>query len=214
MITVIKELGDDNLQQQVLARVEESRQEVARILPDVPEDLQIYFDQGCIMPETGTGGFAYSRDIITIGFDIDYSGDRKAQLKDIRPTIFHESYHQVQGYVHEDGKTPEPLPIEHAIYEGAATVFERDCAGSSPPYAQYEDDAIMWQWAKELAHLSRDYDYRKWKFYDPETKRKWIVYKTGVFLVDQYLATSPTKDIIGLSTVPAQEVLGAMRDKV
>jgi len=69
--------------------ISESYNEVRKLLPKLPKKIQIYFSDYGIIPESGIGGFAYSHDTITVSIDPNFQ-DKEKQLKEIRPTIFHE----------------------------------------------------------------------------------------------------------------------------
>jgi uncharacterized protein YjaZ len=181
--------------------------QVRELLPRLPETVKIYFSDYGIIPESGVGGYAYSRDIITISINPDFQ-DKKEQLKDIRPTLFHEAFHQYQDYTGESGPFSA---IENAIYEGLATVFEREYCGVWQPYGDYRETSEdrLKQLLQDLRQLSlEDFQnaYREWKFYHPKLKERWIVYKVGTWIADQVLEKQKLK-ILDLSDKTATEVL-------
>lgn len=183
--------------------------EVRRLLPGLPEMVKIYFGDYGIMPESGVGGYAYSSDIITISLDPDFK-DKEKQLNNIRPTIFHEAFHQYQHYT---GEGPRYSAIEGAVYEGMATVFEREHAGVLEPYGDYQQTAVdnLKQWTEDLKKLGHEYledkkIYNAWKFYHPELKERWIAYKVGTWITDQVLERQ-NLSILDLSDKTAAEVL-------
>ncbi len=110
-----------------------SLDEVRKLLPNLPESIQIYFSDYGILENIGVGGYAYSSNIITISLDPNFD-DKKKQEANIRPTVFHESFHLSQRFTGEDGPFSA---IDNAIYEGMATVFEREYAGAFEPYGDY-----------------------------------------------------------------------------
>ncbi|HTB48810.1 MAG TPA: DUF2268 domain-containing putative Zn-dependent protease [Verrucomicrobiae bacterium] len=181
--------------------------EVRELLPGLPKTVKIYFGDYGIIPESGVGGYAYSDDIITISIDPDFQ-DKKKQLNDIRPTIFHEAFHQYQSYTGESGPFSA---IENAIYEGMATVFEREYCHIWQPYGDYRETAEdnLKKWLKDLQQLSpEDFQntYSEWKFYHPKLKERWIVYKVGTWITDQVLEKQKLS-IIDLSAKTAADVL-------
>ena len=189
------------------ASISEYYDEVRGILSSLPKTVKIYFGDYGIIPESGVGGYAYSDDIITISIDPDFQ-DKKKQLKDIRPTIFHEAFHIYQNYTGESGPFSA---IENAIYEGMATVFEREYCGVWQPYGDYREtsEASLKQWLQDLQQLSlEDFQnaYSEWKFYHPKLKERWIVYKVGTWIIDHVLEKHNLK-ILGLSDKTATEVL-------
>lgn len=194
--------------------ISDSVDEVRKLLPNLPESIQIYFSDYGILEDTGIGGYAYSSDIITISLDPNFD-DKEKQEANIRPTVFHESFHLSQRFTGEDGPFSA---IDNAFYEGMATVFEREYAGVLEPYGDYRQlsEEKLKQWTEELRKLSAEvFDdeevYSKWKFYHHELKERWIVYRTGTWLVDQVLKKYGLT-ILDLRTKKATDVLN-MYDK-
>jgi uncharacterized protein YjaZ len=207
MAEALNQHPSSELQKTILERVEQYYSEVKGIIDGLPDDVKIYFDQTVVIPGYASGGFAYDPSTITIGFDEHFQeGDVWA---DLRATIFHEAFHLAQKFTFFDSQgneVPMQLPIDNAIYEGAATVFERDFAGRTPGWAKYLDDVTMNEWTKEIMGLDTNYDWEKWKFYDPDTDRQWILYKVGVYIVDKALEKS-SLSIVDLQHKDPQEIL-------
>jgi hypothetical protein len=101
MIKIIHYLNE-SAEKPLEASISKYYDEVRELLPELPKTVKIYFSDYGIIPESGVGGFAYSHDTITISIDPDFQ-DKKKQLKDIRPTIFHEVFHQYQNYTGGSG---------------------------------------------------------------------------------------------------------------
>lgn len=187
--------------------ISKSYNEVRELLPELPKKVQIYFGNYGIIPESGVGGYAYSHDTITISVDPDFP-DKKKQLKDVRSTIFHEAFHLYQNYTAESGPFSA---IENAVYEGMATVFEREYCGIWQPYGDYREtsESNLKQWLEDLRQLSlEDFQnaYNEWKFYHPKLKERWIVYRTGTWIIDQVLRKKHLT-ILDLSKMTAADVL-------
>lgn len=181
--------------------------EVRELLPELPETIHIYFSDFNIMAENGIGGFAYSHDTITISIDPDFA-DKERQRSELRPTVFHEAFHVYQKYTGESGPFSA---IDNALYEGMATVFERQYCDVWESYGDYRQtpDKVLQQWLKAIQQLSLDEfikSYRAWKFYHPKLKERWIIYKVGTWLVDKVLKKYNLK-IHDLSTKTAAQVL-------
>ncbi|MGB3008937.1 MAG: DUF2268 domain-containing putative Zn-dependent protease [Candidatus Saccharimonadales bacterium] len=201
MLTTINNLEDLDAQQSLLVQLQQYYDEVRILLPKLPKDLEIYFDNFCVMEDFGTGGFAYDEKIMTVGFDTNFS-DKDRQLKALRATVFHESYHLAQGYHSKMGNI---LPIEEAVYEGAATVFERDYADGEAPYGEYANQPVE-KWITEIEQLDGSYDRNKWKFWDDAEKVGWKLYKVGTFLADKAVIVSG-KSIVELNNLPAKDII-------
>lgn len=187
--------------------ISKSYDEVRKLLPKLPDIIQIYFGGYGIIPESGVGGFAYAHDIITISIDPDFE-NKNMQTKELRSTIFHEALHIYQNYT---GKSGPFTAIDNAIYEGMATIFEREYCGKWQPYGDYRktSEEKLKEWIRDLRQLSpEDFKnhYRDWKFYHPQLKERWIVYKTGTWMVDQVLKKYRLT-ILDLSEKTAEEVL-------
>ncbi len=205
MIKVIHYLNEST-EKPLEVSISEYYDEVLKLLPGLPKTVKIYFSDYGIIAASGVGGYAYSHDIITISIDPDFQ-DKKKQLKDIRSTIFHEAFHQYQNYTGESGPF---TAIENAIYEGMATVFEREHCGIWQPYGDYREvsEDSLKQWLINLKELSlKEFQdtYRQWKFYHPELKERWIVYKVGAWIIDQVLEKQKLT-ILDLSTKTAADV--------
>jgi hypothetical protein len=77
--------------------------------------------------------------------------------------------------------------MDQVITEGMATAFERDFAGTSPPWGVYPDDVS--DWAKELMALPPTARRDHWLIRHPDGRR-WIGYRAGTYLVDRAMRTS------------------------
>lgn len=160
-----------------------------------------------LVPDYGVGGFADAGGRILLAVDPTLDLPPEELLRRLHGAVLHESMHVVQGFTKEawEGK---PLPaLDHAVYEGCATVFERERAGTDPPWGHYVRDQTMLAWAGELAALPLDYDWAEWKFWHPEKRQPWILYRTGTFVVDRALAAAGL-EIEDLAALSAAEIAG------
>lgn len=182
--------------------------EVKSLLPNLPEGITIHFFNDFLIPHTGTGGFAYDVDAITISFDSDFK-DRQKQMHELRGVYFHECFHLAQGFVSQIlDKDPKlkPTALENAIYEGAATVFEREHAGTRPLWGEWSELENINNLTHQVAALPEEYDWRKWKFYDPETGNRWMLYRVGTYVTDQALKNNSDVAIQDLAAKSAKEI--------
>ncbi|MBC7564952.1 hypothetical protein H7100_01830 [Candidatus Saccharibacteria bacterium] len=190
--------------------IEASYQEVRQYLKHIPEKLDIYFgDKSIIIPETGVGGFAYSHGIMTLAIDEDFP-DKKKQNAELRATVFHESFHISQHFTGEEGFQ---TALNSAIYEGCATVFERAYAGTRAIHGDYSahSDEQLESWLIELKAVGSSYFeqkgvWEKWAFYNEDLDQRWIVYKTGTWLIDRILQKTGL-DILDLQDKTAEQIL-------
>jgi len=189
------------------AHVATWRNELYGLLPSVPENLEIDWDNRWLISNTGTGGATLTTHKIALAFDPKFEGDKAQQLADLKGSYYHEAFHTVQGWTFEDTREKEISAIEQAIFEGAATVFERERAGTKPLWGVADDKDAIRKWLEEIRQLPLDYDFRKYKFYDPETGRRWILYRVGTYIVDQALRNNPKLRIEDIATKEPEEIL-------
>lgn len=183
-------------------------QELQTLLPGLPEEIDIEFDNNYLIPIFATGGAAWNPQLIKLAYDSRFDAPESVKISELRATYFHESYHVFRGYSFET--TPaDQSAIGIAIEEGLATKFESLSAGSDPGYAQLENRDTMLSWVEEVRGLPNgfDYDWQKYKFFDFETGRKWILYKVGVFIVDEAIKNSPKHTLESLNYLSANEIL-------
>lgn len=135
------------------------------------------------IPETGEGGTTLNAELIILKFDPALPYGRRDLLRHVRATMFHELNHaaRFQLSIWHRGL------LEHSVFEGLATVFERDRAGSRPLWGDY-DAELCAQWVGEIKHLSGE-QWNDYMFSHPDGRR-WIGYKVGTYLVDEALRKS------------------------
>jgi hypothetical protein len=199
-----------------LPRIKESYDTLRVLLPHLPEAINIEFGTNYDYGEDGVTGSALSPNSMKIGIRIDQE-DRSSQLDRIQAVVMHEGYHIGQGFYNS-----EPCSaLEAAIYEGCATVFERDTLGSAPRYADYSmhsKDELK-KWLSEIQTINADQyfepsgeTWRKWAFYDEETDASWRIYKTGTWVVDRVMAQTGLRPI-DLNVLSANEIIAALNTK-
>jgi hypothetical protein len=182
--------------------------ELRKLLPALPKQIEIIFDNNVLVDVTGTGGYAISKNKLALAFHPNFSGDKARQLINFKGAYFHESYHLVQGFTMTTA--PDILPaINNAVYEGAAAVFERDRSGADPlwVWGKYETSKTMKKWFDEIKSLPLKYDWRRYKIYDKKTGRRWVMYKVGTFVADEAIKKNPKLSIEDLATMPPEEIL-------
>lgn len=189
--------------------ISDAYSEVRALLPKLPEKIKLYFgEQNLVIPELGTGGFAYSLDIMTISLDPHFP-DKEKQASSLRPAVFHESMHLYQNYT---GQGPAYPPLETALYEGMATVFERQYANGSVPYGDYSEvkEVNFQEWINILKDIPADQYtdeiHAQWAFYNEKLNERWIIYRLGTWMVDNVLHNNQL-DILDLKDKTAKEIL-------
>lgn len=183
---------------------EAAEPEIRALLPDMRRRLNLVVSAGeGVIPETGEVGFAASPDIVN--WKVDPSRGVAAVAREhLRPTLFHELHHcvrliRIPSYYTQDW-------YDGSVFEGLATVFERE-SGYSPPFGEYPEDEIE-SWARELFAQPVDDTFDHWKFQHPDGRR-WISYRVGAWVVDRAVARSgrsaadlvwePTRSIVELA---------------
>lgn len=212
---VIKQLGDDAVQAELMPKIEKWYGEVRELLPSLPKTINIYFfaqnDPG-IMKEYGVGGYAYSSEIMSLGFDLGFA-NKEEQLQQLRSTVYHEGLHIAQGYT---GECTELPLLDCVVYEGLASVFEREYAGMEQVYADYKNEVkLIPEWIKLMSKIGPNWEYAtyaKWGFKDEETGEKYKLYKSGTWLIDTILQSNPRLTVLDLTKMSAEEVLKLVKN--
>ncbi len=181
--------------------------EVHQLLPSLPV-IGVDFDNTFLIDGVGVCGFASKADKITLAFDPDFP-DKDQQRRDLKGSYFHECFHLVQGYtgdnIHMDVSV---LPaLESGIYEGAATVFERNKGGSEPSWGKYPDAETMSVWIEEVKKLPPNYDWQQWKWFNQEFGEANMLYRVGTYIVDEALKHNSKLAIEDLASMKAKDVL-------
>lgn len=207
----IEKFENEEVERLFLEEIDKSYTKLKGILPGLPEKLKVVFEGRDNYDHIGTDGYAVSSDTIGIGINADVE-DRGPQFAKIQSLVFHECYHMRQGF-HYD--TEPSSALEAAIYEGCATIFERDYADSAPLWGNYqqENEETLRRWYEAMkAITAEEYfeesgeTWKKWAFYDPETHESWRVYKVGTWLVDGIMKAK-NLDIVDLHDRTAKEIL-------
>lgn len=205
--SINSELGP-KLESELRGNINTWHDDLLHLLPSLPQNVEIVFDNIHLVPGSATGGAAWSLNKIKLAFDPDFNAAYADKINDLKASYYHECYHLSRGYSFET--TPiDQAAIGIAIEEGLATKFESLYAGSNPAYAEYEDSLTMAAWLSEVKGLPKgfDYDWQKYKFYDESTGRKWILYKVGVFIIDEAIKSSPSKSFEDLSHLSVAQIL-------
>ena len=174
--------------------------EARRLLPDLPLHIEMTVRPGGdVIAETGETASVTPPDGLVWTVDPTRAGGVVAVANAwLRASLLHEFHHLVRSA----DASPQSI-VDHAIFEGMATVFERDVAGVTSPWGQYPPD--IERWAGELLQLPADASIREW-LYDHPDGRRWIGIKVGAFWVDRARAKSG-KSAAELVATPVSEIL-------
>jgi len=174
--------------------------EVRRILPGAPERIEIAVrPEASVTSETGQAATPMPPNGIMWMVDTSRPGGVVAVANEwLRASLFHELHHLARLAA----ERPQSI-VEHAVYEGMATAFERDFADVAPPWGAYPEDIA--EWAAELERLPSDALRTHWLFAHPDGRR-WIGFKAGTHWVDQARARTG-RSAADLVAVPTSEIL-------
>ena len=188
------------------AIVTKAGEDAAKHLPALSNflNISIYPDGYDFIPETGDSAWTWDDERIELSFDPKIPHGAENLKAHLRSSTFHELNHAARRLV-----VPfEASPLEYMVSEGTATAFERDYDGSKPLWASYEEDSIMRTWLEEIKALppERDPNY----LFDHPDGRRWIIYKTGTWVVDNVLKSNQVT-LGELTTMPAQQVIDLLK---
>ncbi|HEX8032055.1 MAG TPA: DUF2268 domain-containing putative Zn-dependent protease [Vicinamibacterales bacterium] len=174
--------------------------EARRLLPALPARIEMTVRPGSdVIAETGETASVTPPDGLVWTVDPTRAGGVVAVANAwLRASLLHEFHHLVRSA----NASPQSI-VDHAIFEGMATVFERDVAGVAPPWGQYS--SVVEQWEGELLQLPTDASRKEW-LYDHPDGRRWIGIKVGAFWVDRARAKSG-KSAAELVATPVSEIL-------
>lgn len=179
--------------------------ELPPLLPTLDRRVEVLLVVGGdrVIPEIGCTGSSVAPRLVVWTVDPNRSegvvGIVNARL---RHALFHEFHHLARGWVFYGGE-PTDTFMDGVISEGLATAFERDAAGSDPPWGQY--DSQVGSWVSELMALPREAPYGDWMFRHPDGRR-WIGYRAGTYLADRAIENSG-RSAAQLVNTPSVEVL-------
>lgn len=167
-----------------------AEKEVRVLLPMLADEIDVgIYPTKNVITETGEN----ARTLSATAFDLalnpwDDRGVEAIARKHCKSTLFHEVHHMVRM---------NTIPwregvIDFAIFEGLATVFERDYAIDEPPWGSY-DPAVIKDWTKEAMSLDKEtVDWNHYSFSHPDG-RSWILYRVGAYVVDQAIKHNPSE---------------------
>ena len=167
-------------ERRVIARVAgDAAREARQHLPALAAQITLRVQSGKdVIPELGATGLAGPPDWVLWTVDADRpEGVVKIAEAHLRAALFHEFHHLVRG-----ATLPPHTLMDHVIFEGMATAFERDFAGASPPWGQYPDDVSTW--VDELLMQPPGTGPADWIAKQHEDGRRWIGMRAGTYLVD------------------------------
>lgn len=77
-----------DLQDELFAKINEWMPELTELLPDLPLDAEVSFDNRWLIEDTGTGGCAVRTKLIELAFKPDFVGDKFEQMANLKVAYF------------------------------------------------------------------------------------------------------------------------------
>jgi hypothetical protein len=190
--------------EEIRQAVEAAANEVVKLIPTLPRYVNLVVNPTMaseVIPETGDMGMTYSDEYASVYFDCKIPYGKEKLLKGLRTTTFHELVHATT-FQHDPW---QPGVLFGVVSEGLATVFERDYGGAKPLWGNYEDDATMDKWLGELKELPDTGEKNHSYFVNHPDGRKWIIYKTGAWVIDKLLESG--EDLFQLMELRHDDVI-------
>jgi uncharacterized protein YjaZ len=182
--------------------VREAYKEAAKLLPFGSRYLNFFVQprEYELIAETEDAARTSNSELITLAFSPIAAQKRPQKiLRHIRPTVFHEMNHAARFNIPLFHKTF----LEMAIFEGLATVFERDFGGAQPLWGKYPSE--VGEWLEEIQAEDFQGEWGEYLYRHPDGRR-WILYKVGTYIVDQATLQSG-KSVNGLSKLPCEQIM-------
>ena len=158
------------------------------------------------VPEIAVGGETYDSELILLSFDESAPHGKKSLLEQLKATTYHEANHAARFAWIAKAKIYEQTLITGAIWEGLATVCERDYGKTQPEWGKYNDDESMLKWFQELISADeRKEQWSKWAF-KREDGRHWLAYKVGTWIIDKVIENTD-HTVSELTGMPSGKIL-------
>jgi uncharacterized protein YjaZ len=149
----------------------------------------------CI-PEWGIGGSTYGPHSIVLAIDPDH----RISASDVYSALVHEIHHAIRWRGPGCGSTLG----ERLVSEGLAQVFESECTGRVPMYAQ--GDVLAEHRALAVAALQEDpVNEGRW-FFGAADLPRWFGYRLGYSLVKPWM-DARAQNAAGMAQEPAETFL-------
>lgn len=188
--------------------VAEAVTKAGKLLPTLSPYLNILIRPHAekTVPDFAVGGETYDSELILLSFDQSLPHGKKALIKQLKATTFHEANHAARFAWIAKTNIFEKTLVEWAVWEGLATVCERDFGKTAPNYGNYHDDKTMLVWLNDLKAADKRKD--EWAKWAKKRKdgRDWLAYRVGTWIVDKAMANTG-KTISELTCTPAVKII-------
>lgn len=189
----------------VTAIAEAAEAEVRPRLSDLASRLNLLVVASpLVIDVTGELGVTMSPSVIEWRVDPD-RGVASVAAEHLRNAFAHEASHAARLARHP-GEAYCLDWYQGAVFEGLATVFQREVTGWAAPWGDYDGGAIE-TWAEDLFAQPVDHRFSEWKF-DHADGRRWIAYRVGTWVVDRAVERSG-RSAAELTAAPIEEIVVA-----
>lgn len=184
------------------AEVKRAYRDASKLMPFGSKRLNFFVQPNPygVIPETGSGGQTINSEVIMLVFDPKLGLGEETILKNARATAFHEMNHAARWHK----SIWHTTTLDMCIFEGLATVFEREHAASKPLWGLY-DSKIVRSWLQEVELLADGVLSDEYRFSHPDGRR-WISYKVGTYIVDEAMKHSG-KSVVELTQMECADIL-------
>jgi hypothetical protein len=190
------------------ATLQKTVRKASTLLPTLSTNLNVLIRanvEGAVA-DIAVGGFTYDSELVMISFDESLPFGKPSLIKHLHSTLLHETNHAARfAWIAKEKKYEKSL-VDWAIWEGLATVFERDYGKTVPKWAKYKDEATMRLWLIDLQQADKNKDaWEEWAF-KRKDGRHWLAYRVGTWIIDRAINNS-SKTVVDLTITPAKEIL-------
>ena len=185
---------------------EAAEHEVREWLPQLATKVELVVEVGTtVIPETGETGRTLSgeQQVTWTVNPFRVEGVMAIASAHLRSTLIHELNHVVRTQGKSKAELWQRQLMDYVVSEGLATAFAREVSGQLPLWGQHPDN--VHNWVEELLALPPDTSRQEWMFKHPDGRR-WIVYKSGTYLVDRAVAASGLSFSV-LTETPTSEIV-------
>lgn len=184
------------------AEVRRAYKDASKLLPFGSKQLNFFVQPNSygVIPETGSGGKTINSELVMLVFDPKLALGEEVILKSTRATVFHEMNHAARWHK----SIWHTSALDMCLFEGLATVFEREHAMAKPLWGDY-DQSLIRGWLKEVSGLP-DGVLRDDYYFNHPDGRRWIAYKVGTYIIDEAIKHSG-KTVVELTQMECADIL-------
>lgn len=179
-------------------------------------NIIIWPNQNAVIPETGEGGESWSKELCFIYIDPTRSVDDLRMIidKNIPATVYHELNHVAREFFLGKLGIGFHADLNKAlISEGMASVFAEEMFPSAKsPWTDYSNEEmqrLMDIYRKRDISCDKNYNHGEW-FYGEGELPRWIGYKVGCYLVQNFHKREKNVSWKELISMDAEKIIEAV----